>query len=379
MRRRPVLLGIVLGLVLAGGLIGFRCASGAGRSVAEPNGELLSECDGALRELVIHYASGAARLVGKPYGDFLRQLPIGVTVHVICPEQTDFEDLTQRVGTTACTLRPVIVHHPLTPWSRDRWLALAPVVGERHTTLLLPREENAAVVWPGRAGDQQAGPDLAEDLHRTTRAWRSPWFFDAGDFLCDGQTVFAIPAVLRKNLHLTVRDQETLQHELDARFRRRVVFLDASPDHHAGMFMMAVGEGRMLVGNSRLAQAILSQTETSNRTPCCPCGDDFSEETQSLLDKVAAQLEREGYAVTRIPIVPGTDGKTFLTYVNVIMDQRDGQRVVYLPQYQGQDALNREAVRVWRALGYEVRPVDGTTLYPNFGTLHCVVNVLKRG
>jgi hypothetical protein len=319
--------------------------------------------------------------VESPYRDFLRQLPAGVTVHVICPELTDFEDLKQRVGKTACSLSPVMVHHPLTPWSRDRWLALAPVDGQRRTTLVLPREENGAQVWPGRAGDQQAGPDLANWIQDSVGAWRSPWVFDAGDFLCDGQTVFAIPAVLRKNLHLTVRDSAALRRDLEARFRRRVVFLDESPDHHAGMYMMAVGERRMLVGNARLAQAILRQSgpETADRAPCCPCGDDFSEKTQALLDKVAAQVEREGYAVTRIPIVPGTDGKTFLTYVNVIMDDRNGQRVVYLPQYRGQEALNREATRVWRALGYEVKPVDCTTLYPNFGTLHCVVNVLSKG
>lgn len=379
MRPRPVLLGVILGVVLSATIIGFRCACDAGNSPAEPRGLLISECDGALRELAIHYTTQAASLVEKPYRDFLRQLPDGVTVHVVCPERKDFEDLKERVGATACALRPVIVHHPLTPWSRDRWLALTPADGQKRTTIYLPREENASSVWPGRAGDQQAGADLAEWLREELRAHRSPYFFDAGDFLCDGQTVFAIPAVVRKNLHLTERDSGTLQRDLETRFGRRIVFIEDSPDHHAGMFMMAVGERRMLVGNARLAQAILRQAGTESGASCCPCGDDFSDATQALLDKVAAQAEREGYAVTRIPIVPGVDGKTFLTYVNVIMDQREGRRIVYLPQYQGQDALNREAVRVWRELDYEVRPVDCTTLYPHFGTLHCVVNVVRRG
>jgi hypothetical protein len=29
-------------------------------------------------------------------------------------------------------------------------------------------------------------------------------------------------------------------------------------------------------------------------------------------------------------------------------------------------------------LGFEVRPVDCTSAYAHFGTLHCLVNVLRR-
>ena len=94
---------------------------------------------------------------------------------------------------------------------------------------------------------------------------------------------------------------------------------------------------------------------------------------------MAAQCRAAGYRVVRIPVVPGEDGRTYLTYVNAILDQRDGQPIVYMPVFAGVNALNRAAAAVWRSLGYEVRPVSCDACYRHFGTLHCLVNVLRRG
>jgi hypothetical protein len=60
------------------------------------------------------------------------------------------------------------------------------------------------------------------------------------------------------------------------------------------------------------------------------------------------------------------------------MEQRGGQRRVYLPLYRGVERLNDAARAVWERLGYEVRPVDCTSVYGHFGCLHCLVNVLTR-
>jgi hypothetical protein len=83
--------------------------------------------------------------------------------------------------------------------------------------------------------------------------------------------------------------------------------------------------------------------------------------------------------VRRIPVVPGAEPRCVLTYVNVIDDVRNGRRIIYMPVYRGVETLNRAAAEVWRGLGCEVRPVDCTGVYPHFGSLHCLVNVLRRG
>ncbi len=164
-RRPPVWIGVIISLAAAisivwiGVIIGLAAAiailfvygSGPGTSAKAMSGPLLSECDGALRQLVIHYTADAADVVIPTYRGFFRQLPAGVTVHVVCPDTQTYDDLVARVGPTECTLSPVVVNHPITSWSRDRWLALGPS-RDHKTTLLCPRGEDAAKVWPARRG-----------------------------------------------------------------------------------------------------------------------------------------------------------------------------------------------------------------------------------
>jgi hypothetical protein len=76
--------------------------------------------------------------------------------------------------------------------------------------------------------------------------------------------------------------------------------------------------------------------------------------------------------------VPGRDGRTYLTYLNVIIDERPERCVVYLPTFAGFEALNAAAIRRWQLAGYEVQPIDCTTAYPHGGSLRCLVNVLDR-
>ncbi|HVS37026.1 MAG TPA: hypothetical protein VMS17_15810, partial [Gemmataceae bacterium] len=72
------------------------------------------------------------------------------------------------------------------------------------------------------------------------------------------------------------------------------------------------------------------------------------------------------------------DGRTYITYVNAIMDVRDGKRTVYMPSFTFAAGLNAAATTVWTELGYEVKPVECDSCAPKFGTLHCLVNVLQR-
>jgi len=209
---------------------------------------------------------------------------------------------------------------------------------------------------------------------------RSDLFFDGGDFVADVETAFVAPAVLLRNFQQTVTTREELIETLSTALGRKVVLLDNAPDHHAGMFMMPVGEGTVLVGDPAAArqrlQAEAAETRIAELLP--PAGPDFTDATQARFDAVARQCEAAGYQAVRIPVVPGRDGRTYLTYLNVILDRRDDRRIVYMPVFDGADVLNRAAERVWTDLGYEVRPVNCTACYRHFGSLRCLVNVLRR-
>jgi hypothetical protein len=64
--------------------------------------------------------------------------------------------------------------------------------------------------------------------------------------------------------------------------------------------------------------------------------------------------------------------------VNAILDEGDGTRTVYMPVYRGVEVLNGAARALWRDLGYRVRTVDCTDTFRHFGSLRCLVNVLRR-
>lgn len=370
-------LGVLLGLV--GAAIVLAVVDPRPATPASLPATVLSDCDGAIQEIVIHYVSNAADIVGDAYRDFLQQLSSEVLVQVVVPDLVAFDDLSARVGPTDCRLEAVVVGHPITTWSRDRWLALGRD-GQDLTTLLGPRSEQSEEIWPERAGDAQVGHDLARALGRRVAFRRSSLFFDGGDFVADRHRVFVTPDVLLRNLQQTVQTGDDLQKWLEHVLNRTVVLLDDAPPYHAGMFMMAAGEQTVIVGDPLAAKQILSKSGPGQaREFGPPIGMDFSVETIAQFDAVADQCRQAGYRVVRIPVVPGRDGRTYLTYVNVIIDQRDGTRIVYMPVYDGVDTLNRAAADVWASVGYEVRKVNCTACYRHFGSLRCLVNVVSRG
>jgi hypothetical protein len=342
-----------------------------GREAPVPaNGPMLSECDGRIESIVIQYVAGA-RFAVPVYRQLLTALPNDVRAYAVCPDEPSLRELKSELGPVAARLRPIFSGHDMTAWSRDRWIALAPTDPGAAVCLVAPRAENGAQVWPPRLGDQRIAQDLGVALAPAVRAVRSGLYFDGGDLLADSRSVFVSPAAIRRNLQHTAQDRSELRKELWQLLHRNPVLLDDAPNHHVGMFMMAAGDDRVVVGDPSLAKPLYSPTQL-------PQGADFSIATQRRFDSVAAAAIHAGYRVERIPCVPAGDGKTYLTYVNGLIDQRDGGRTIYLPNYQGQVRLNAAAAGVWQSLGYRVVPIDVTSAYGYFGTLHCLVNVLEK-
>jgi hypothetical protein len=364
------MVGMLVGALAAAGVLAW-----LPQRIGTAGGPMMDEGGSALRAIVVQYVAGADA-ASDVYRSFLPQLDGRVTVYAACPSRAAFDELIARVGRTNCSLIPVVVDHAMTPWSRDRWVALLPS-GGGVTTLLCPRGENGASVWPDRLGDEKIAMDLSRKIGGLT-ARRSVLDFDAGDLLADGDTVFVTPAVLRRNVQQTVKDSAAVADELGRELHRGIVLLETAPDHHAGMYMMAAGNRTMLVGDPSLAHAIIDAAGDTMKLPVLPGGADFTPTTQGNFDAVARQVAGLGYTVVRMATVPAVDGKTYLTYVNVIMETVNGQRIVYMPTYRGAEALNDAAAAVWRGLGYRVCPVDCTSCYSYFGSLHCLVNVLAR-
>jgi len=381
MFRWQTVLGISLGLLAASAILAL--TGNAGKRTLE-SGPILPECDGRLRELVIHYEPSARAMVAAVYKDFLSALDGDVTVYAVCPDSAAYEELRKLAGAIKCQLSAIVTGHPITTWSRDRWVALGPASAAEPTTLWVPRGEAADEIWPARAGDERVGQDLAAALGPKVGARRSGLYFDGGDFLADRKNVFVVPRVLQRNIQQTVKSRDDFLRTLTSELKRNVILLAESPDHHTGMFMASVGNNIMLVGDPQLGKEhVPDKFATGDPSPTnafmnLPGGPDFTPATQRLFDAVANQCSAAGYQVVRIPIVPASDGRTYLTFLNVLLEDSGTHRVVYLPFYRGAEALNDAARKVWADLGYEIRPVDCTAVYPHYGCLHCLVNVLSR-
>ncbi|MGA2852851.1 MAG: hypothetical protein ABSE90_01770 [Verrucomicrobiota bacterium] len=366
--------GVMIGLALG---IAILSLANGGRRQPPPSGAILSECDGHFRSLVVQYEPSARDIVATPYRDFLGALEKDVTVFVVCPSRAAYAELVALVGPVRCRLRSIVVNHPITTWSRDRWVALAPALPNGITTLLHQPEEAAAEVWPARAGDQRISADIAEALPSSVFARCAYFYFDGGDFLADNETVFVAPRILTRNIQCTESSKEAFVGDIAGALQRRVVLFDEAPDHHVAMFMASVGNRTVLVGDPSLGRSLLTASVPAG-SPELPGGPDFSAGTQRLFDAVADQCVHAGYRVVRVPTIPAADGRTYLTYVNCLIDRQGERRIVYLPFYRGAASLNHAARKIWESLGYEIRPVDCTTTYRQFGCLHCLVNVLKR-
>lgn len=374
MIRWQTVTGVVIGLALGAAILGL---ANGGRRQPPPSGAILSECDGHFHELVIQYEPLAREIVSTPYSQFLGALEADVTVYVVCPSRPAFDELVAFAGPHRCALRSIIVNHPMTTWSRDRWVALTPASLKGMTTLLNQPEEVSAGIWPARAGDQQIGADIAKAMPSSVYSRCASFNFDGGDFLADDETVFVAPRVLLRNVQRTEFSKEGFVRNVSGALKRRVVLFDEAPDHHAAMFMVSVGNKTVLVGDPSLGRSLLSDPVPVD-FPELPGGPDFTPRTQHLFDAVATQCAQAGYRVVRVPTIPASDGRSYLTYVNCLIDRQAGRKIVYLPFYRGATSLNDAARKVWEDLGFEIRPVDCTTTYRQFGCLHCLVNVLKR-
>jgi hypothetical protein len=372
MRDWRIALGVVIGLAATGGTMSLSSWRPVRTDALPSAGPTLSDCDGPLRELVMHYTTESAALTATPYRQFLTALSPRVTVHIVCGSQDDWRDFRERFGDLAVRVKPIVVNHAITCWSRDRWLALRE--GHR-TTLLTPRGENGQSSWPRRAGDGRVAARLAGALGGVCHL-RCDLYFDGGDCVADRHTAFITPKVTARNTGLGVKNAAELHRRLTDALGRRVILLDSAPPYHAGMYMMPIGQNRMLVGDPSLAAGVLDDQTQEN---LLPCGTNTSAEMQARFDAVANACRREGYRVTRIPTLIGTDGRTFLTWVNVIIEQRGRRRIVYMPVFDQAGPLNQKARRIWESLGYDVQPIDCTSSYRHFGSLRCLVSVLRRG
>jgi hypothetical protein len=366
---------------MAGLLAGIGLAAALGRfdpAPPPPTLRAVPDSGGRLQALLLHWSPDGGELVLPTYRDLLGALPADVELRVAVQHAEHFDDLRRRLAAAGAPglerLRLLVVGRPITIWSRDRF-----VTAERggRTVLVVPAQTFTAA--PTRANDWVVPWRLAARRWHRAAALAAPFAFDGGDFVVDERRVFATAVLAGRNRGTRWADAATLLPELAARFGREPVLLgeglDEVPNHHIGMVVTPIGDDTVLVGDPRLAAPLLAAAAPGS--PLAALDADRSAATTAKFVRVANELRAAGLRVVPIPLVPTDRTYVFLSYNNVLIDDRADGRHVLVPQY-GFPELDAAGRAVWESLGFVVHPIDAAGLYGHGGALRCVAAVLER-
>jgi hypothetical protein len=139
------------------------------------------------------------------------------------------------------------------------------------------------------------------------------------------------------------------------------------------MYMVPLDDATVAVGDIRAGLALLAHEPAGAELDL-----DDAELQARRFDRAAELIAARGFHVVRFPALVLDGGGAFVTYTNALFDRRGETRIVYLPTY-GLPMLDRAAAQLYAAQGFEVHPIDVSSIYRLDGSLGCLVNVLARG
>ncbi len=394
------LVGVVLGLALAVGVLRLASRS-KGPPLPTPSvklaGGVLREDSGSLDEILVHYVPRLEPLVADAYADFLGTLDPSTHVVAVVPEpegdggsagpapREQLGRMLARIDPTgglAARTRIVEATGPISVWSKDRALVLAPDADSPRTGLVIPVPPDPK--WKERANDWRTLARVAEAMPDRFYVRELPLAFDAGDFDVAADTVLVDDNLVTKNRSRGVGNVDELRKLVGGLLGRSIQVLGRIdgdvPRHHMSMYMAALEGGVALVGDPRAARSLVGDPYAPGELDP-DTGDpllaDFSDAMVARFDRAAADLTAAGWRVVRIPEVPFLD-KTYMAYTNGVYETRGGVRIAWMPTFDLPE-LDARARAVYESLGWQVRPVRARGLYPFHGTIGCLVNVLSRG
>ncbi len=359
-------------------LIALFVLLGASDNPARPpaaHARLAPDNDGALAELVLHFDPRAEAAAAPTYRDLLRALAPSVKVLVVVERAADFERFRALLATWRIAapdrVHPVVVGKPITTWSRDRFTLL-----ERGGRRVLLVRDRPAEGPAARQNDWLAPFALARAAGSEVEVERTPLLFDGGDLLATGQHVLATAVLLGRNRGGTLGDPHLLRRWLRATSGLEPILIGEEPEdvppHHICMVLTALGGRTILVGDPAAGLALLPADAK------LPLAVDRSEETTRRFERVAEVLTARGLRVVRVPLVPLSDGLTYLSYNNSIVERRpDGRLHAYVPQF-GVPVLDAAGRAAYQREGVVVHPIDAREIYVWNGSVRCLVNVLQR-
>jgi len=355
-------------------------ASGQSRPETTPlfdGARVLPDHEGAISEVLLHYDSSTEYSLGPVYRDLFSSLPADVRLQVLCASLPAVADFICTWGDTAVAhgreVYLINVGCEVSPWARDRRIARYYPISGTPAASVVPADDAEYVTWQR---NELALPRLLESTEPASGVLTSSVCIEGGNVVANVRDVFVGFDAAFENI-----DIEELHHELKRVLGRRPILVGAAPGEapwwHVDMYLTPVDDRTVLVASPSFAVTLLAQkAECGDVDPLLGCAE-AGLAVQPALDAVAEQLASLDYTVLRLPAVIDEAAEWMITYNNVLMEQRDGKRIVYMPIYH-LPALDFVAEAIYRSLGFEVRTIDVSRIYECGGAVRCLVNVTRR-
>ena len=354
----------------------------AASSACADDGRVLPDCNGTIAEVTLHYLYEELDRLAPTYQDLMLALPPDVDLRVLCPSDVAVADFVEQWSADASAGGRVVnvinVDRDITLWSRDRYVARYDVTTTHPASLVVSLDrvdydEDKRNEWAIAHTLAGAGivPGVIESM----------LFVEGGNIVSNQSAVFVGINTLKDSVR-TDHDEPLLRRGLERELGGKLVMIrdhaGLVPTSHIDMYITPITDELLLVGDVSLAESTLKAAEDDRYDSVWPA--ERSEEMDALrlrYDSIARGLESSGYRIKRLPLVPDPDDEWLITYNNALIEHRDGRAIVYMPTYDV-PALDRAAARLYRGLGFDVRPINVADLYELGGAVRCIANVTRR-
>ena len=330
---------------------------------------------GAIASVFVCYDNTFYTNVSRLFTDLFKKLPVDVQLQVGCSDEASMDFFEQEWGSyEKARGRDVVALNakkPLTVWARDRQVALQGPAGKIRVSLA-PRPPDDSKIYLY----ERALPKVRLAKGLVDRVGYMPFFVEGGNVASNGRHVFIGNNFIEHNQE-ELPSATALEEEMESLLGRDVFFVrdyaGKVPHEHLDMFMTPLDSKTILLADLKEGNKLLEAQE--GRKPLASMSANPVKQRQ--LTEIGEILEMQGYTVRRIPAVFHSNNQWAVTYNNVLMERRNGEKVVYMPTY-GFPVMDKAAASVYRELGFRVETIDVSQVFRGGGALRCVVNVTLR-
>ncbi|MCO4743307.1 MAG: agmatine deiminase family protein [Proteobacteria bacterium] len=377
-RLRRVLVAVcVIALAHSSAQLGLRLLE-----TPTPPGHMMAAAGGPVTNLGMQFHRTGADVFLPVFGQIFSALSPSTTVQMVVADAEDqamFEAAYRSWFPDGHGPSVQFAHtnRPITSWMRDR-LAVLPATIDRPAVFLAPPAPMAGA--GERVHDWTVPWTLADRLGSTAIARETLYQFEGGDLIADEHAAYVAAPLLGRNPDWSPADLVAAL-ETDLGLPVIPIGFDGQPvpEHHIGMFVTPIGQGKVIVADPAAGLGLLNEEERRHGLEVGnqPLQVDTSAALADRFDLVAETLSAQGLDVVRLPLVPSTTPWVWMSYNNVMLEHRTDGLHVFMPTY-GVPKVDDAATAVWLAQGAVVHPIDVSALFRYGGSVRCLVAPLSR-